>query len=86
MSHPFMAAFERIGTEALAVRVLELSMLTQAAKAPMSDADRAEWQSIIAERREYLASKIDDAMAEIGLTALETLESLRVDRARRAKR
>ncbi|MBJ9895248.1 hypothetical protein [Burkholderia cenocepacia] len=77
---------QRIGTEALAVRTLELSMIAQLAAAPMSDEDRAEWEELLRERREYVAGRIDEVMALLHIHPIDTLEALRLERARRARR
>ncbi|WP_175806613.1 hypothetical protein [Burkholderia cenocepacia] len=77
---------QRIGTEALALRTLELSMVAQLAAAPLSDEDRAEWEELLRERREYVASKIDEVMSLLNIRPINTLEGLRLDRARRLRR
>ncbi|MDN7481904.1 hypothetical protein QZM38_13825 [Burkholderia orbicola] len=77
---------QRIGTEALALRTLELSMVARIAAAPMSDEDRAEWEELLRERREYVASKIDEVMSLLNIRPINTLEVLRLDRARRLRR
>ncbi|MBW5285963.1 hypothetical protein [Burkholderia gladioli] len=81
----FNDRMQRIGMEALAVHSLELSMIAQLSCAPMSDEDRREWGALLLERRQYLASKIDEAMSILDIKPLETLESLRRERARRAR-
>lgn len=86
MSDPFKEMFDRIGIEAIAVRVLELSMIAQAAKTPMSQAEREEWQALIAERRDHVAEKIDETISAMGLSTVETLASLRAERVRRARK
>ncbi|KVF08973.1 hypothetical protein WJ04_09075 [Burkholderia vietnamiensis] len=77
---------QRIGTEALAVRTLELSMVAQLAAAPMSDEDRSEWEELIHERREYIAGRIDEVMTLLHIHPIDTLEALRLERERRARR
>ncbi|WP_257834561.1 hypothetical protein [Burkholderia glumae] len=81
----FNDRMQRIGMEALAVHSLELSMIAQLSGARMPDEDLEEWNALLLERREYLASKIDEAMAILDIKPLDTLESLRRERARRAR-
>lgn len=78
------AMLEQIGREALAVRVLELSMIARMTAGDLSTEDRAEWESLLIERREYLGAKTDEFMAVFGIKPSETLASLRANRDRRA--
>jgi hypothetical protein len=72
------------GNEALAIRHLELSYIAQMVKGGMTDQQKSEWESILTERREYLARKIDAAFEEMGMTPDATLESIYAERSRRA--
>lgn len=79
-----MSLFDRIGTEAVAIRMLELSMVTAQAAGRMSGVERLEWNEIILERREYMNKLIDQAMTSMNMRADFTLDSIYADRARRA--
>lgn len=78
-----MSLFDQIGTEALAIRMVELSKVTAQATGRLNDAERAEWDAIILERREYMNKLIDEAMTGMNMRADFTLNSIHADRARR---
>ena len=76
--------FRRIGTEALAVRHIELSMISEATRGHMTPAAKVEWDAILDERREHLNRLIDDLTVSLNMAADLTLESIYADRKRRS--